>query len=164
MPYGLCGHYTPLPAYSLVYPALPPPPSPPQRLLILPQPSASVSSLTCILRKPLLTCLPTNNIQGDKGIKEREWLLLQSQLTLCDMFSQKTEGLPVARIQKSDLSSQAAAACLDLRPRARWIPCFFFFFFFFFKWNGCLSLDPRVIRKSTLRQGKERRLVDWKKC
>lgn len=148
----------PLPAYSLVYPALPPPPSPPQRLLILPQPSASVSSLTCILRKPLLTCLPTNNIQADKGINEREWLLLQSQLTLCDMFSQKTEGLPVARIQKSDLSSQAA--CLDLCPRARWIPCFFFFVVFFF----CLSLDPRVIRKSTLREGKERRLVDWKKC
>lgn len=86
----------------------------------------SVSSLTCLLRKPVLTCLPTNKVQGDKGIKGSECLPLQSQLTLCDMFSQKTEGLPLERIQKSDLSSQAAAACLDLRPTARWIPGFCF--------------------------------------
>lgn len=112
-----------------VYAALPPPSPCLQGLHVLPQPSASASSLTCLLRKPLLTCLPTNNIQGDKGIKASECLLLQPQLTLCDMFSQKTEGLPVARIQKSDLSSQAAAACLDLRLRVRWIPVLFLLFF-----------------------------------
>lgn len=78
-------------------------------------------------KRTLLTYLPTTGYAFMILNRSVNAFLFLPQLTLCQTFSLKTEGpppSPVARIEKSDLSTRAAAACLDACPNASQIPGF----------------------------------------
>lgn len=117
-------------------------------------------------KKTLLIYLPTTGYAFRILNLNVNAFLFLPQLTLRQTFSLETEGPPVARIEKSDLSTRAAAACLDACQKASQIPglC---------KLNGCLSLDPNNGGTSELwwewgawwrdwKMGMKRKLLKWR--
>lgn len=143
---------TPYPHIRCVYMYIPPPsPSPLHFFLILPQPLRSALSLTCILRGLFWHICP--QLVMPLWLWISVWMLsIAAPADSLSDFLTGNRGAPVARIEKSDLSTRAAVACLDICPNASQIPGFC-------KLNGCLT--QVVVAMSELGRSKSRGWKDW---
>ena len=116
---------TPLPLYPVCICTPSPPPLSPQHFsLILLPPLRSASALTCILRGLFWHICP--RLVMPLWFWASVWMLSMAAPadSLSELLTGNRAGPPVARIAKSDLSTQETAACLDARPNGSQIPGF----------------------------------------